>query len=1241
MPDPSLKTEAASQSSISATSISTPAPSVREVSTVSLFTGSTSTGISGGQFNTSQGVTIIINESSSHHARVSSTSEPLGAAPGPPETSELARTTSENSSVATDDTTVEEQSANAIYERQLLQKKHGFPLWIPQPNTELPESYQQTGASIGDVGLITSYGAFDYLFNICLDANHPSNPEVLPENFSPLSLSSADVRKYPEHSRGSYLASISVKKQRGLTFRGSKSEGAVLAMPEGAHHEDLRNLKAFRDYASLHAASWYQFVNGPRGCELENGELHLVTGCDKTTSWGIASYNNTMQSDRTQDGPVLTFLTVPGDHRYPLRTTYSWEHDGMAESKTWPEPDLNGVEDDSGSSWTTWPRNQTTFIRSFTITVSDTIWKNLPFNLASEVETDTVELKSPPSSSSSSQSILSSGRNNGPVVLKDWQSRSPTIHPSTLILKILMQKHPEAKVAIIHDDDWCSVLEEDATQLPDGPEFFNRIQSKFDVVIDQNGTLYLEEKEVSMRNKEVGELSKVDVPKTIGAEVEEKFTLPLPSSSTPLPSSSQTGLNEAAFVPPLTSILPNLSVPPYTGSAQGDNVVGSQPLPTVPAVHLSGDQNNNIPPPMEMSAFERLFKPFCIKLNIDLQQLKIDNKPIDLYQLHRNVMLESGFAMVEQKKLWDVIGGRMGFVQVSGTGTEPAKSGPDIAHRLANIYKEYLFIFERYYIAWAVNTRLRAQPGPAAQAMHVPPPPPSMQGLSSGQGSLSTAMQRVAALTHIPIHELRRRNVPERVIAFLEANRAGLLRAYAAQRVSQNPPQPPAANQNVAGSHPPPLDHPRFQQSYRIYCANKNRKNDTPPQIDDKPVDLYQLHRNVMLESEPIQIQRKGLWSIIGGRMGFAQSPSTELGPAKCSPDAAQKLALVYKELLYDFDGLYIQSLLKVRLQAQGKTPLATKAAAPAARGAPPPVSQRVNAPPPMSQRVHAPSPASQRVNAPSPSMFRSVIVHAHVPASDLHERGVSEKVIEVIEANRGDLQKAHAEQALQNQLRLMQQSTGNRSGPSNTVPNMKFPFGGSAAQQNTAAGSAAISGILQQRNLPNPLQGNNFLGSRQPLPQPRTQWDLPTQQTKEHLDKSNQPMQGINQTVAPTNSSVRPAKRKTPTLLAEAKQPIAKRLSFEARVKHGQESQDTASEQVTEAMDVDENPKVQDTSEVSNIVNMIMEAYDLQESPPLPEPSDLDFEEFLDFSGMVNGGSGSSRAGASELHNVSPPWSS
>jgi hypothetical protein len=30
----------------------------------------------------------------------------------------------------------------------------------------------------------------------------------------------------------------------------------------------------------------------------------------------------------------------------------------------------------------------------------------------------------------------------------------PVIHPSTLIADILLQKHPDAKVAIVHDDHW-------------------------------------------------------------------------------------------------------------------------------------------------------------------------------------------------------------------------------------------------------------------------------------------------------------------------------------------------------------------------------------------------------------------------------------------------------------------------------------------------------------------------------------------------------------------------------------------------------------------------------------------------------------------------------------------------------------------------------------------------------------------------------------------------------------------
>ena len=92
-------------------------------------------------------------------------------------------------------------------------KKHGFPLWIPQPNMRLSRSYRRQGVSIGDVGIFTSDGGFDFLFNVCLPAGHPNNPDELPEGFSCFVLRPADVSEFHAHSSHSYLSSPSVKKR--------------------------------------------------------------------------------------------------------------------------------------------------------------------------------------------------------------------------------------------------------------------------------------------------------------------------------------------------------------------------------------------------------------------------------------------------------------------------------------------------------------------------------------------------------------------------------------------------------------------------------------------------------------------------------------------------------------------------------------------------------------------------------------------------------------------------------------------------------------------------------------------------------------------------------------------------------------------------------------------------------------------------------------------------------------------
>ena len=121
-----------------------------------------------------------------------------------------------------DEECIEEQSSNAIYERQMLPKKRGFPLWIPQPNSLAFPMHQRKGVIIGDLGRITSYGAFDVQFNICEAAGHPNNPYLLPHGFKPLALDANDIHRFQEYTSGSYIASTSVKKLRlGSEILGS------------------------------------------------------------------------------------------------------------------------------------------------------------------------------------------------------------------------------------------------------------------------------------------------------------------------------------------------------------------------------------------------------------------------------------------------------------------------------------------------------------------------------------------------------------------------------------------------------------------------------------------------------------------------------------------------------------------------------------------------------------------------------------------------------------------------------------------------------------------------------------------------------------------------------------------------------------------------------------------------------------------------------------------------------------
>ncbi|KAH6911892.1 hypothetical protein BKA70DRAFT_1422605 [Coprinopsis sp. MPI-PUGE-AT-0042] len=360
-------------------------------------------------------------------------------------------------------------ASNTVYERHLLQHRHGFPLWMPQPTADAPPSYDDKGVSVGDVGIITPSGGFDFLFNICLPAEHPNNAGgPLPEGFVPLLTQQKDITESDGHPLGSHIASHPTKSVGAMAFECNEPEGAILVLPDGAMHEDIRNLGKFREYAASNAPSWYKLAVTICKREIDNGEIRLVTGCDKSSAWGDCRVFQHEQ--RAEDGV---------DGECDAKTSTSQE-DGL--------------------------RNQCTFVRCFTVSLCELEWVKLatinnPSDSVSETSTtESIASKfslkarkfskffSSFGSKSSASSKLSSASLQS---LAELSLR--TSHPASVMNRVILQKIPQARLAITHDEDWA-LLSDEVVQSGDYVRIWDEVSQKFEVVMDPSGTAYVAEK---------------------------------------------------------------------------------------------------------------------------------------------------------------------------------------------------------------------------------------------------------------------------------------------------------------------------------------------------------------------------------------------------------------------------------------------------------------------------------------------------------------------------------------------------------------------------------------------------------------------------------------------------------------------------------------------------------------------------------------------------------------------------
>ncbi|KAJ7745681.1 hypothetical protein B0H16DRAFT_970495 [Mycena metata] len=367
-------------------------------------------------------------------------------------------------------------SNSANYCGHLLRQGRGFPLYIPGPQRNLPKEYRKNGVMIGDVGRITPEGVFDFFFNIYLDADHPVHANFVPEDFRPLQHYIPRDIVHLDFDPGNYVASAFVQAwdPNGLSdeFPGSEflfscmgPGGALLALPHGAQLQKLEDVEHVRQYAACNAESWYKYINETRGRALTNGSLYLITGCEKSRSGGMASFQNLTPGADFQ----LSFRPTTGaDSSYKYRFTRGTP----AHTKHF---DGSGQNDQR-------PLNQTTFLHGFSISLGEGIWGRLFGVKVREITDSQMEGSQsdfvPFGSQGSLFSWLFNFFNGGggvggkrytdptgeEVTISNLSPTSMVVHPGRLINNFLLRERPEATVVITHDDDWRDVLRDDGTE---------------------------------------------------------------------------------------------------------------------------------------------------------------------------------------------------------------------------------------------------------------------------------------------------------------------------------------------------------------------------------------------------------------------------------------------------------------------------------------------------------------------------------------------------------------------------------------------------------------------------------------------------------------------------------------------------------------------------------------------------------------------------------------------------------
>jgi len=162
-----------------------------------------------------------------------------------------------------------------------------------------------------------------------------------------------------------------------FVFQSPATEGAIVVLPHGTYRYDLIGTRSVKRYVSKHIVSWYHYILDDLHCDIDNGDVRVVIGCDKTDQWGVATFSNCSETIELNFQPRMG-STGP----------YKWDYNtGSIDARSGPSlvstddrdtvlSDNSDIDADGQDQPKNQP-NQCVFLRSINATLPDDIWKKV------------------------------------------------------------------------------------------------------------------------------------------------------------------------------------------------------------------------------------------------------------------------------------------------------------------------------------------------------------------------------------------------------------------------------------------------------------------------------------------------------------------------------------------------------------------------------------------------------------------------------------------------------------------------------------------------------------------------------------------------------------------------------------------------------------------------------------------------------------------------------------------------